>query len=69
MAIQQVNVYSFDIHLKSKHNAGEHIPTRVLAAGATPAAAQAVLQQQFGSDLVLVSSGVLTSSGIYTTLA
>lgn len=70
MAIQQVNVYSFNIHLKSKQKSTEHIATKVLAIGATAAAAQQVLQQQFGNDLALPpSGGVLVYGPAYTTLA
>ena len=70
MAIQQVNVYSFNITLKSKHKLGDHVPTKVLAIGVTAAAAQQVLQQQFGGDLGTVTGGVQTNSQpAFTTLA
>ena len=69
MAIQQVNVYSFNITLKSKHKLGEHVPTKVMAIGATAAAAQSVLQQQYGSDLGVVTGGVLVTGPAFTTLA
>lgn len=69
MAIQQVNVYSFTIQLNSKHKSNEHIGTQILAAGATAAAAQSVVQQQFGNDLATISGGLVKEQGVYTTLS
>lgn len=70
MAIQQVNVYTFNVTLKSKHKLGEHLPTKVMAIGVTAAAAQAVIQQQFGPDLGVVTGGVQTNAQpVFTTLA
>lgn len=69
MAIQQVNVYSFTIHLKSKQKSNEHVGTKVLAIGVNATAAQQVLQQQFGNDLSVVGGGVLVFGPAYTTLA
>lgn len=71
MAIQQVNTYTFTIYLKSKKNVGDHTGLKVMAVGSTAAAAQSVLQQQFGNDLQTITGGILvTGSGpAYTTLA
>lgn len=75
MAIQTVNVYSFTVHLKSQQfpgpdkGGGFHVGIKVLAIGATSAAAQAVVKQQFGNDLALVRGGVQLNGPAYTTLA
>lgn len=65
-----VSVYSFTVYLKSKEAHGEHIGMQVAAIGATPAAAQQVLVQQFGSDLSQPPfGGVLVCGPAYTTLS
>lgn len=76
MAIQQVYVYSFTVHLKSQQfpggsqGGGFHLGLQVQAVGPTSAAAKAVLQQQFGADLALIVGGnQVFGTKPYTTLA
>jgi hypothetical protein len=70
MAVQQVNVYSFHINLKSKQNHNDHIGANVTAVGATPQAAAAAVQQAFAGDLTgIMSAATLVREGSYTTLA
>lgn len=76
MAIQQVYTYSFNVQLKSQQfpggsqGGGYHTGIQVQAIGATAAAAQAVLIQQFGADLALITGGVqVPGTEPYTVLA
>lgn len=75
MAIQRVYTYAFTVYLKSqqfpgKDGGGYHIGTNVQAIGATAAAAQAVLKQQFGTDLIRTVGGTQIAGPFpYTTLA
>ena len=69
MAIQQVNVYSFDVQLYSQQTSTYHVGTKAIGIGATAADAQAVIEEQFGTDLAMIRGGVLLNGWpAYTTL-
>lgn len=69
MAVQQGNVYSFNVLLKSQIARGVHSSEMVQVFSQNGTLARGIIDSIFGADTAHVRGPVLVNSGIYTNLA